>query len=805
MKKNFRILLMSALLFIMSALSFSSCENDNMKKTAIILSGNTFTISGEGGDIELPYSIENPIDGIKLKAETDADWIKDIKVSDDRISYYSEPNMTGEAREAVMSLVYDKINLSVKIIQEMCSATDDAFRIVINEVGTNSVIFSTYPKDQEMVYDVTVWGADYFDSLGDEKVWDMIIARYEAAAQIAGLSLEEYISQDTKNLKKGNLEKKEVGDLYSEMKCYVVAVGIGPKGDKITEFNKEAFTTKAPENIDMTFELSVELNENDGTKAMLHAKPSNDENPYYMTYARSIDLERVQFTPEEYADFIIEAIIEMYTGFGLDRETILGMILQYGESEVEASGMNLETRNTFIAVATDENGNITSKATTLEFTTPDAPDSDNEFTVTLSNINVDRFDIDVKVTNSDSYGIIVDTASRYNEGMSETEILETLQYYDLIKITTSGDFNNTYIGLKPSSEYYVFVLGVYGNAATTSVWKQKITTLPEGNVADFEFDAEITEIAAHGAKVKTLPSPQTILYIWGVSNASATKDDIKSIIDKAYEENKINYGSKQEFMQNYGTRGSESKEISGLFSNTGYKIYAACIDDKTGEIADVLFSEEFKTNVAELSDATIKMEFDKYWDVDELAEKYPSEFGEYSYQGLYCMPMTVVTTGEPTVTYFAVLEGDITDKEEYSDEQITLTLIYNGNGSNASSAHMLMKYDTDLTVVAVAEDVNGNFSAVYRCLVNKSVDGKSPVDEYVMPNGMVRENVESFRNSYHYVNICYNENAGKMMKTVISEERGINDIIEYNRIKYDGQRSESGLMERVKFYPVELL
>lgn len=787
---------MIVLSFVILSFSLFSCQKEKIEKTAINLNSTTCNVEADGGNYRIDYTIENPVDNIRLLAECEATWIKDIKTGSSKIEFYAEPNLNEESRETVMTLKYDKITVAVKIIQAAAESTADAIKIVINDITTNSVTMSAYPKDLDMMYDFLVWDASLYDSYTEEQVWEQMIGRYITIAQQAGMSLEEYLAQDTKNIKRGNTENFTVDKLPASYKCYAVAVGISPQGEQQTDIIKVAFSTKEPEAVELSFELSVEIDKTDGTRGTIKAIPSDETLPYFVTSARVVDLENTRITPEEYAKFVMDTMIEFYTSFGMQKEQILALILKYGESSSEISSMNLETDNLAIAIGTDDQGNIntSSKATTCEFRTPDAPDSDNQFTVTVSNVNVDRFDIEISVTNDDSYGIIVDKASEYN-GKTDDEIIRILQGKQLLEGSYHGNFKDTYIGLEADTEYYIFVLGVNTGAATTAITKEHITSLPKGNVNDFTFTSTVEDITAHTVSLKAHPDPKTLLYIWGVVDGSATSDIVKDKIEEIYQTNKIYYSSRLEFMLDYGKRGDSEMEVEGLLSNTKYKTYAICIDDETGEYAtDAVFGETFTTLEAVISDATITLSYDKYWDIDALAEIYPADFGQYAYSGRFCMPVKVETTGDPSVTYLSALEGDYTDTDATSDEVLAILLSGDPNSIKDQNPHMVMKYNTDITLVAVAEDVNGNYSRVYRSLINLTSDGASPVEEYTLPSGVIKK-TNAGHAQYRFFEINRNGNRPADIRDIYNKGKSTiaTPAIDYGMTRGHAEKTRTGI------------
>ena len=76
-----------SLLTIATLTLFTSCKNGaNEKiddgKTTITFEKMVIEVSGDGGSYSIAYKIKNGINGIDITAETDTDWIKNIRTEE---------------------------------------------------------------------------------------------------------------------------------------------------------------------------------------------------------------------------------------------------------------------------------------------------------------------------------------------------------------------------------------------------------------------------------------------------------------------------------------------------------------------------------------------------------------------------------------------------------------------------------------------------------------------------------------------------------------------------------------------------
>lgn len=83
------------------------------------------TVAFEGGAQSIEYSIENPKEGVELEATCEDEWISNIAVAADAITFDVAANETEEVRNAVINLAYGDITAKVSVIQLPANANED--------------------------------------------------------------------------------------------------------------------------------------------------------------------------------------------------------------------------------------------------------------------------------------------------------------------------------------------------------------------------------------------------------------------------------------------------------------------------------------------------------------------------------------------------------------------------------------------------------------------------------------------------------------------------------------------------------
>lgn len=170
-------------------------------------------------------------------------------------------------------------------------------------------------------------------------------------------------------------------------------------------------------------------------------------------------------------------------------------------------------------------------------------------------------------------------------------------------------------------------------------------------------------------------------------------------------------------------RGDDAGIINGLSPLTDYSLFA--FGYLGGQATTKLIRRDFSTTEAVLSDATIEILYDKYYDGTEAALYFPDLYSEAV--GLAVFPIKVVATGDIKRYYYHIFMGDLTDADEYPDEEIIAELMKESYYYPAMD--FFLPFDKPSTILAVAEDSDGNLGALFRAAVCLSKEGVSPIEE----------------------------------------------------------------------------
>lgn len=119
-----------------------------------IISAEDVTIEANATSGEIAYTITNPIEGATLSASTDTEWISDVAVSANKVSFTTTEN-TGAERTGVIKLTYESVTKEVTVKQkrsvisgnvryELVNSTDgltDGQYLIVSSLGEFAVAF----------------------------------------------------------------------------------------------------------------------------------------------------------------------------------------------------------------------------------------------------------------------------------------------------------------------------------------------------------------------------------------------------------------------------------------------------------------------------------------------------------------------------------------------------------------------------------------------------------------------------------------------------------------------------------------
>lgn len=726
MKKTVSILLLAGICLTLPC----SCRQDEplTAVSEIRLNETELEVSSDGGAAAITYSILNPVDGEMMKASSEAGWLGYFDSGKDNVvTFQVEPNTDTLSREAVILLEYasGKVTAEVSLTQLGSIGEQGGnlppFEITVTDIGIETATANFVPRDKEMSYAFMSFTKEEYEAMGsDEKMFEEAVTIFWDDATSIGMPITDYMSRYI--LTVGDRSQGMSG-LRPKTAYVVAAVGMDESANQTSDLVKTEFATDTVEMNGAEFTISHRLED---SSVVVEVVPSSDEIYYYWDALRKSDVENSAVPLDEsLEEYFYEQIEWSYT-LGISREETMKDLLSQGVSSHEFQNLNASDDYVIVAMSVTLEGYVNSGMTMYEFSTPGIESSDNELTLTLSNVTVNSVDISVTTTNDDPYTLVAVPVSAY-PGLTPEEVLEEIEGSPNLTSVYSGDKEGPMLGLAAGTEYYMLLFGYEQGCATTELVYDTFTTLEDGNPEDLAFEFEFSEITSSSLLARIIPTPNNGRYFFYICDASYDEELVSDYVEymaMTYVSMNMATGM-EDFLLQTSRYGTVENTFDGLFGGTSYKVFTFGVYPDGTKATDIIFSQPVKTQPREVSDVTINIICDKYFNGDELAELYPEYSGA---KGQAAIPVRAETTGDVAEYYYMVYVGDLSDVEKDSDDAVIYALTQGGLTSGTTVFYG--DFGGTYTVVGVAKGRDGKYGNVYRKAITFDKAGCSPIEEF---------------------------------------------------------------------------
>jgi len=706
--------------------SVASCEKDPVVEVDNITTDVvSLEAKAEGETLRFIYDVKSRTEGVELMATCESEWVSDIKVYPSLVDVTVERNTSGVERTTTLVLSCGSDTKSLTLSQKPWF---EPLKLTIDKIEATAVVISVEALDQETTWIGQIVGKEWFESYTEEEIFYEDMVYFNSAAADADMDVEEYLESI---LSKGSHSGIRMRGLDSESEYVVYVYGLNKYGEATTSIYAEGFTTTAPyEGNDVTYEFNVELNR---SVATISIEPSHEGVAYYNNITTREHYEQCGSDINALVEDVVNTALENYLYWDMTETEFYENNTSYFAESYEIETLSA-TDYVVFAFKWDQTLKPLSEVSYKWFTSNEVKPSDNQLSMTISNVTQTTFYVETKTTNNDPYTIFAVPTSEIKKFLSDSQIFDYIiaEYGapELAYNQCEGDVKGTFSGLEADTDYTVLLFGYEAGTRTTAMVKQKITTAKAGDVEACLYDVKVTEIADRTAKVEITPSDYSIWYYWNVFDATTTEEEIKEHIENSI--NTYYYGDYSEFSWEQLTQGATLSYLSQLRPSTKYKVVVVPMNPRkleyTGSIRTVA---EFTTEEAVIADITITAEIEAYYDGDELIEVGGEDWNFSIYEGFAVAPISVKIDGEFSeflFTIFDYVEG-LDDPAVY-DDNVLLDTLYEV-GSYWTPAYFRCQWDTPLMIAAVAFDKAGNPSRVYRECVTLTRDGASDAQEFI--------------------------------------------------------------------------
>ena len=311
---------------------------------------------------------------------------------------------------------------------------------------------------------------------------------------------------------------------------------------------------------------------------------------------------------------------------------------------------------------------------------------------------------------------------RWNEQVTMKMDMGYQPYTIIEELCHQGTQTIDYESLKANTSYifYVFAIDPATAFTATDIVVETVSTL---NVNESGMTITIS--------VKNIHATTADIY-WTASDENGKF--ARSVFTKA-DFNALGATDEEKFatiMANYDfyqAVGSTDMNLYNLVPSTEYVAFAYGLDGSTPNTR--IFTTEFKTKSNTPGNSNIKLSWNEHYNMAELAAFDAEHWGDYAaYDGSALLPITISGAKESDKVYFMVTTMPL---DWYSNnEQWLRDVTDSKNLKNLYSNYNFMaEYEREYSVIAVAEDENGNYGQLFTSTFYLYKSDSADVESYV--------------------------------------------------------------------------
>lgn len=500
--KAIRIFFKSAI--VLSCLTgialFSGCkenvqeQEEPVNETDFNLGRNVVEMTAEGGEASVPYFIDNPIEGLDLTVDYDADWLSgfDWSSGEEIVFNVEAMGLDDDFREAVVTVSYADIERTFSVSQ---TSGEDAFALEIVRARPLSIWLSVEALDPDMKFWINIMETEKYKSYSsDQELFEADMAMWKQIAEADGATLNDFLLSQfeyTEYLSPYHMFIGSYGMNYEaeyEVRpgvsytayCY----GMNSKGERLSKVYEVETVTPDFALTDRTeYDMSVAVN---GSDIALTVNPSADVNYYREAI---IYEEGKRPTPEEHlhqTQIQLDATVFMTFSHpdniaaGLTIEEVVAALCPPGEYQGGKTFNYSDMPGFAFAYTVDAEGNIISEGTYEDFRLDPPSLSDNQITLSVIENGVRSVKWASTATNQDQY-VVYNLKAESVKGMTDREIMDSLAmdryWYDYLHVGSVSEA--TFRNLDRNTDYILVAFGYQNAASTTKLFKHEYTTLDE--------------------------------------------------------------------------------------------------------------------------------------------------------------------------------------------------------------------------------------------------------------------------------------------------------------------------------------
>ncbi|MCQ2144624.1 MAG: hypothetical protein MJY72_02660 [Bacteroidales bacterium] len=747
--------------FTLSALLFASCKHEDIPVERPSREISSVVSGGAAGNYSVPFTVKNSVEGTKLQASTDADWISEVKVVDSDVTFSATANLSAP-RAADLKVSYGEISKNVTVTQS--SFKFESFNISVSNIKPTGASVKIQPRSYRDNYFFEVLSksaVDKYLALDTNKPGDKAYAEALYQSDLEYLNdmakshnedLYEYLNSIPNMYKvtvKGDATEVTYSTLKRDTEYYVIVYGMDFDGTRTTEVALFLFSTHIPSDNSMTFTATV--TDVKANSAHITIVPSDPKATYYWTYVSETDYNK--YTTSQIVELLIAAMKEQAV-FGYSIKDFLST----GTSNETATDLSMGTTYHIFAWGMDETGAVTTDIQVLESFTTTANEVTDDCTFVITPLEIEDMDVKVRIEPSNKstmyYTAFID--EKRCKGYNDYQMVQRIINMENNRIDDGfyagvSDWSNLpgvasgtsevwgrrdyQWSFDPEHTYRIYVFGVdvQGNC-TTTIERLDVTTIA-AKPSTITFEATLGAHTWHNTSIDITPSnnddyylaylvPTATLDTYRYNDGSLMEKEIMDQIRDVYEDE----------ISQYVFQGPR-KFSSTWLSDRGYSLL---LFGYAGANTTPMYEFKFKSPAIPFDKADCDINYTyELFRGDDLIALNPGMWA--GSEGDCVMRVRITTTGNPENYYFG-LWGP---KENYAtsggmDHLVTLLQmdVPGDNIKNKSFGFLKpwwygmngspTKFKTDegeeldyfpWSLTAYAEDTSGNYGPLHYTLL----------------------------------------------------------------------------------------
>lgn len=462
--------------------------------------------TADGGHFEIGYELLNASAGAELKVNAEHDWVIGVDTSTDGVIKFDvSESYEPKERSCRLELIYPGVypNPTIKVTQTV--GKEHSIKLELISAAATTITMNVIPQDKEMPYVFILGNGDYIKDNGlmtdDEALWASDMDIFQSFADAFGSDVSMAV---TAFMYEGDRLPHQFTGVTPGTSYVAYAYGFDRETmTPTTEISRLEITTSTVNDYTLHFDFDVKVN---GPNVDIKITPEGYDGYYYYGVFWKKDVQDA--TTEELRGFC-EADWEQNKGvyssfFDTTEEGLQFIFNELAYSGTTELSVELDANTEFVLWAFGMNDEALLNTTPefYEFKTGDVAASENEFTLSVTELYPRKATVKVETTNDDTYVASLVASDRF-EGNTDEEIMDYILTNFNVEYA-SGTMSDTATGLKPNTEYELLVFGAKAGAPTTGLQRLKFTT-EEVVYADLDFSLTLGDYYS-GAEVAAIDS-----------------------------------------------------------------------------------------------------------------------------------------------------------------------------------------------------------------------------------------------------------------------------------------------------------